>query len=776
MRRVVSVILALLAAGLLAAGWYVYDKGFTKKWRAFVTEEFRKRGVELSLRKLTLEPFRGIVAKEVKIYDTRERRRTLAVVDEMLLVINYANLINRRPFLDALDLRDARLELPLDAKNPRGPRLEVSKLSGRLFLPPQQIHLSRLDAVLYGIRVSASGRLINPGAFQPKDRDASSTGAVKLAGQIIEELKALKFEAAPPQIVVRFSGDLAAPHEIFAEATLLAEKVRRKRYRLETISMSASYRDGLIELKDLAATDARRGALSASGSFEPATRSMALRMRSTLDVQGFADAIGFGPSLEDITFHDLPRLELAADATLAREPAIRVLGRIAAGRFDYRSAGFDGLSADFSWNDGRWSARDVRLVHRSGEIAGDAMQLPGEFRARLRSTIDPRAFTPLLDGKAAEVFAQFEFRDPPAIDAEVRGTEPKLDALTATAAVKLGRTRFRDQPAENLTASLRYAGRRLAIEQFQLLRSEGSATGALTFDFPRNEVHLDKIRASITPAEVMLWIEPKIVKDVAPYRFTKRPPNLFIDGIVNTKRGGKTTRLNIDVDAPSGMNYTFLKRELSFPQVVGKLRFSDERLRISDLSASLFGGRLRGGADISIVRDRPGHSVELQLDEVDFASLTKLYFNYDDSKGRLDATYAFTGRGDDARTMKGSGQLAVHDGNIFAIPFLGPLSGILNSIVPNLGHDVARKATATFSVEDGVITTDDFVVEGLGFSMIGGGKLMFLDDKMDFSMRINAKGLPGVLLFPVSKLFEYVADDKLSKPKWRPKALPRIGG
>ena len=58
--------------------------------------------------------------------------------------------------------------------------------------------------------------------------------------------------------------------------------------------------------------------------------------------------------------------------------------------------------------------------------------------------------------------------------------------------------------------------------------------------------------------------------------------------------------------------------------------------------------------------------------------------------------------------------------------------------------------------------------------MIGHGKLFFVDDRMDFDMRINAQGLPGVLLFPVSKLLEYTSDGKLSKPTWRPKVVPRL--
>ena len=49
---------------------------------------------------------------------------------------------------------------------------------------------------------------------------------------------------------------------------------------------------------------------------------------------------------------------------------------------------------------------------------------------------------------------------------------------------------------------------------------------------------------------------------------------------------------------------------------------------------------------------------------MDFASLTKLYFNYESSQGRLNGRYDFTGRGNDARTMEGRGELTVTDGGM----------------------------------------------------------------------------------------------------------------
>ena len=42
------------------------------------------------------------------------------------------------------------------------------------------------------------------------------------------------------------------------------------------------------------------------------------------------------------------------------------------------------------------------------------------------------------------------------------------------------------------------------------------------------------------------------------------------------------------------------------------------------------------------------------------------------------------------------GEVEVTDGNVFAIPLLGPFSGILNTIVPGMGYNVAHDGTCTF--------------------------------------------------------------------------------
>jgi hypothetical protein len=119
--------------------------------------------------------------------------------------------------------------------------------------------------------------------------------------------------------------------------------------------------------------------------------------------------------------------------------------------------------------------------------------------------------------------------------------------------------------------------------------------------------------------------------------------------------------------------------------------------------------------------------------------------------------------------MNGSGKVKVTNGDVFAIPIFGPLSGILNAMLPGTsGYSIAHEAAADFTIKSGVIHTDNMEIAGKLFSMIGSGDLHFLDDKLDLDIRIDPKG-PSVLLAPVYKLFEYKGEGSLKKPDWHPK-------
>src|SRR5947208_4491089 len=216
------------------------------------------------------------------------------------------------------------------------------------------------------------------------------------------------------------------------------------------------------------------------------------------------------------------------------------------------------------------------------------------------------------------------------------------------------------------------------------------------------------------------------------------------------------------------MEYVFHGKTVPFDRISARLLFTNDRLQIVDLRGALLSGTLRGTADISLAKNDPHYRANISVSEINFPLLTNLYYNYKTALGGLNGTYDFTGLGSDSRTMRGRGKVEVTNGDVFAIPIFGPLSGILNRILPGSGYSIAHRATTSFSISEGIIHIDDFDAAGTFFSMLGHGDIHFLDDKLDFNLRLNMKG-PGLLLAPVYKLFEYTGEGSLKKPDWHPK-------
>ena len=784
MRRFLQIFLLLLLLTVGGGSWYLYKKGLTKPWRESIVDEVRKHGVEMSFGKLTVEPFRGLVAKDVKIFDSPKRKRVIAKVDEIVIEANYASAARGQNFLDALTLVDASLELPLDQRQPDGPSVKIEQLNTRVLLPPGQLLVSRLDALVFGIRVQASGQFASPEVLTSR-KTADERKADPAILHLVKELRGMHYEGATPRLDIRFSGDLALPETLLVEAELHAEKMRRDGYRLEKLDVAGNWQNGALVVSRFDARD-KVGRLQLSANYDSRLRTAQLRMRSGMDLPGFVKALHI-MDLGDFEFHSVPQLDLTAKVKLSPPQSttptqFQVFGQVRIGPFSYGKMPFDRLSADVAFDGSRWALREMYVRHRNGgELKADIQQDydekgAGDFRLGFTSTLNPEVFMAaikLSDPEAAARLAMLKFYDAPKITLSARGPSP-LDSA-ASGELVLGRTSYRGAEAKSARGNLRYAGRVLNVDDFVVQRAEGVGGGGLAFDLNAKTVQIKQVRTSLHPLDMALWIDPDLVGDIKPYRFQKKPPQLLIDGIVDQVHGGTRTRLNVNLDA-AAMDYTFCGKDLHLTDVTGKLFFNDARLKIDSARAGLFGGTIKGDADISLLKAKPGHVASMRFTDVDFTSLTKLYFGYDESKGKLNGTYNFNGRGDDGRSMKGEGELTVTEGNVFAIPFLGPFSDILSKIVPGIGYNSARKASMTFAISDGIITTKNLAIEGRGFSMFGNGRIWFLDDRMDFDMRINMQGLLGLPVFVLSKLFEYRADSKFSKPEWRPKVIPNLGG
>ena len=771
-RSLLGLVLRLfLFATILTAvwgGWYLSKKGFGRQWRHKIVEELQKRGVEASVRRLTLDPFRGLVAQDVRIFDSKDRENTIALISEVSLDINYAALLHRQPFLNAVDVRNADLTFPILAGDPNAPKAQLKNFRAHVYFPPDQIYVSQAEGLFCGIRVSVSGQVIKPGAFKPdpETSEEESRRRMQLLQQVVTELSRLNFIGGPPQLQLKFAGDLSQPELARVEATLRSGAVRRGGYEIGGLFAAAEWSEQTLNLRQCEWNDSA-GRFAGRASWRRESNEAEFEARSSIDLKRFLEALGFGRMLADATFTSPPVVELSGAAKTGTEGLqLNAIGRIAVDNFSFKKVALSNASADFSWDGKRAMLRGLRVRHESGELIADLFDAPNDFRLNLESNLNPTAFRLLAPEGLQKFLGEWEWQRSPAVRLEIRGPERAPGTWKGTGKIALERTRFRGVWMNSAIASVRFGDGAVSIDDLKLTRDEGVGTGSFTYDLAKREVRIANAKTTLRPAEAIYWIVPKYAKDVAPYKF-RQAPSLAVQGLVDL-RGGRNTHLEIRVDAPQGMDYVFLGKTLPIDRIAGQLLFTDDRLRLSDVRGGLFEGVVVGTADISLEKANPRYSAELSVNGIDFPRLTDLYFNYETARGELSGNYAFTGLGDEARTMRGTGKIKVANGNIFAIPIFGPLSGLIGAILPGTGYSVAHQADANFTINDGLIHTDNLKISGKLFGMVGHGDIHFLDDKLDLDIRISGSG-PGALLTPMYKLFEYKGEGSLAKPNWHAK-------
>jgi len=760
---------ALFAAivALAWGGWYLAKRGFSRQWRDRIVEELHKRGVEASVSRLTLDPVRGLIAQDVRIFDFKHRENTLAVISEIALDINYAAFLHHQPFLNALDVRGGQLTIPTNLPGVTKPEPQITQFRAHIYFPPEQIFVSQAEGMFCGVRISATGQLIKRNDYKPSAdvSDEKWRERMGLIQQVADELRRFTFPGEPPSLSVRFSGDLSRFETAHAEAALRGDRLRRGPYEMKNLSVTADWTNQTLSLTQCDWSD-HAGTFSGRMSWGRETKAADFQARSTLDARQFLEAFGLGQWLTDLTLTSPPVIELSGSGNFAGvTPRVSVIGRAAVENFTYKTVPFLNVTGDFSWDGERRMLRGLRLRHESGELTADLLEAPNDFRFNLESSIDPTVLRSVVSPETGRFLGEWEWHRTPAVRFTLRGSSRDPESWTGDGAVTFQRTRFRGIWMNGANANMHLEHGALTFDNLRVTRDEGAVTGSCTYDFLKREVRLKEVRSTVRPADAILWIEPKFFKFVVPYKF-RHPPSVVANGVVHF--GAPNDHLELTVEAPTGMDYVFLGKTLPVDRVSGRLLFTDNRLQLSEIQGALFGGGVHGTADISLARGDPHYQASLVVDAIDFPRVADLYFKYETPRGQLSGTYDWTGLGSDARSMRGKGNARVIDGDIFAIPVFGPLSGLLSAIIPGVGYSQAHKATASFVVKDGVIHTDDFKVSGNLFGMIGHGDVRFLDDKLDFDIRIDANG-PGILLTPMYKLFEYKGEGSISKPNWHPK-------
>lgn len=215
-------------------------------------------------------------------------------------------------------------------------------------------------------------------------------------------------------------------------------------------------------------------------------------------------------------------------------------------------------------------------------------------------------------------------------------------------------------------------------------------------------------------------------------------------------------------------------------EVFGKvIEFNQAKAQVSgrggvftfDAKASLMGGQFeaKGRADTKPARD--SYEAEVKVNSLSFAEFARTYAPSYETEGDLTGHFRFQGVAGDAGALRGEGVAIILNGNLYAVPILGPLTPLLGGFLPSpiKGYNVAKEANCTFKVQDGHVYTDDIEALTTAFRLVAKGNANFIEDKVAFDAQARMRGLPGLVLRPVSELLEYQARGSIGDPQWKPR-------
>ncbi len=770
-KTLIRLMLVILFLGIPAAiAWAsIFGIGFGLPER--IEQALSMGPFKTKVRRVSFDLLRGLVAEGVEVYSSKAEGKQILKVGSVALSPNLSALLAQKLVIDKVLLDDTGAQIPIRNKTGQISTLAIEGVKAHVVFFDNQLHITEFEAIVQGIRLRGGGVLKNPGQLEIEQPGREAKPPPEILSRLVDLLNDLKFPGNKPTITLEFTADLADLSKLEIEPiTFRSGPIVAKDWKLAGIEAEARYVENGLFLDRLMIQD-ELGSLRIWAVLK--NKHLAFEADSTLGHAQFFGLLGKDKIPEGLVLNEAVQFSVQGSYDFSHDkPEVSAIGAFHVGSFRFRGVEAESLRANFAVKKDKVFIREAKLVVGGQDADADVLIAPGDFRLKATSTIRPTSLAPAMDDIARDLISKMEFRDAPWVQISLKGSSAEFKNMQGQGSLKLGRTAMREAWIDTAESDLEVGGGAITYKNIVLTKDKGIGRGTFIYDFGGQQVRLENIVSTLDPFAVLMWIDPKIAEAVAPYKF-RQPPSVKGSGVVHMKDLSKN-KLFLAVEVPEGLDYELLGKTLRLGKTSANVDIIGAVVQARVKRSTLMGGTVSVSADVSIDPKKPVFDADVDVRKVDFAKLTKLYFDFDTSKGVVSGRYKFSAPTTQPQKMKGEGNIRVEEGNVFAIPILGPLSDIISKIIPGAGYQTARIATADFVIADETITTKNLEIEGAGFSLFGSGDIFFMTDRMDMSVRINARGLPGIVLFPVSKLFEYVSSGSISNPEWRPKIIPRL--
>ena len=256
------------------------------------------------------------------------------------------------------------------------------------------------------------------------------------------------------------------------------------------------------------------------------------------------------------------------------------------------------------------------------------------------------------------------------------------------------------------------------------------------------------------------------------------PPTVTAKGLVAAdKKSTITNDLAGHIDMPAGSIFKLPVRNVTSDFAVKGDSALFENVSGSSASGGKIAGNIAfffpGGASASTL-----FTTRATFANVDLSDLERTFNLTTNARaGLVSGSVSLVGRAGNrtAASLAGDGKLRIRDGLLSRMPLFAGFTGYLARTIPGVSALVNQSSgSMDFTVEDGVLRTDNLLVEGDLFSMHGSGTCNLDTEALDFLVRANilkektwAGRITRLVTMPFTRLLlEFKVFGTLDKTDW----------
>jgi len=790
-----------LLIGGIWAGLHASSKGFTKSWREIIRKEFAERGVEISIGKLTLDPFNGLVARNVNLYDGPDQQHLVATISQIDLDISLPRMLRGDITLNGIHVRNADLSILVDPTRDNSQRVHISKFNSRIVLNNERMEIQEAHGKVFGTTINIAGSFLHqsdsPTQHQEIELKGLSDQTYQNISLFFSSLESLEFPSGhPAELNIHATASFNDLDNGQYNASFRASSLRWNEIDTSDVELRLAFANGLMQLEEFRLRD-DHGAMRMVADYQPSTRRLTFNLESSTKLTDHLRMHLWPETLPPLLLSEAPTINLGGTLDIPETdfwtmPHAELSGSLNLSHGSIANQQFNSASCLIATEGGNLYLKDINLLANTGKLQGNILLHRNRQHIQLQGTLPPPAILASLP-LPNDLRTWLDIHDHPkstfAWNFQARrsswesnwGGEGFLQGENFT---------WRDTPVRHAQTNARWDGNEIHFLNSSLELPAGIAHGfdqrpsrdpselsatEISLNPSNGNIQLTGISGTAYPQPILHIFAPTTAHHLNPYAFNKAP-RLTLNGSLNIHTSDHTTDLHITANSNDKVDVLFSQTTIPLENPSAEFHFSQDSLKINGLKATLLDGKIHANLTFDNLNETPHRfSSTTQWENISLPQLIALQNGDapppDNAKGRLSGQLNLNNPSGKQGDLHGDGNTTLHNGNLFSLPLFTPLAPKIDAALlgSNLADKLNGNANAEFTIANGTLTTRDFTSTTSVFEMRGSGTIHapFTTGETNFTIHIEPSGLARIAASLIDKPLKFTSHGPIHNPQWR---------